>query len=98
MKLSERDTILRDLWCCYGWQEKMTIHIRKTGETLILKDGFPFLEQSIKTTDTSCAECGKPLPVRKTKFCSTKCNSRFHARIRKERLERQAEEALKKVS
>jgi len=36
-----RDDILRDLWLRRGCPEKMTIHVRKTGETITLINGLP---------------------------------------------------------
>ena len=39
-----RATRLNDLanqWCRHGCPEKMTIHVKSTGETIILRDGLP---------------------------------------------------------
>ena len=35
-----RDHILRDLWLKNGCPERMTIHVRKTGETILLINGL----------------------------------------------------------
>ena len=39
-----RATRLNDLanqWCRHGCPEKMTIHVKSTGETIVLRDGLP---------------------------------------------------------
>jgi hypothetical protein len=36
-----RDHILRNLWLKHGCPERMTIHVRKTGETIRLINGLP---------------------------------------------------------
>ena len=36
-----RDHILGDLWLKHGCPERMTIHVRKTGETIRLVNGLP---------------------------------------------------------
>ena len=36
-----RMTALANIWMKYGCPEKMTIHIRSTGETITLIDGLP---------------------------------------------------------
>ena len=41
-----RDDVFTNLWCKHGCPEKMTIHIRKTGETIVLING---LSQSHET-------------------------------------------------
>jgi hypothetical protein len=84
---------LADIWCRHGCLERMTIHVKKTGETITLINGIP-MEQNVKTTDIPCAECGRPLPVGKPKFCSPICNSRFQARVTKLRKQKLAEESL----
>jgi hypothetical protein len=36
-----RDHILRDLWLKHGCPERMTIHVRKTAEAIVLFNGLP---------------------------------------------------------
>ena len=35
-----RDHVLRDLWLKHGCPERMTIHVRKTAETIVLLNGL----------------------------------------------------------
>ena len=41
-----RDHILRDLWLKHGCPERMTIHVRKTGETIRLINGLPVTDNA----------------------------------------------------
>jgi hypothetical protein len=40
IRKESRDHILRDLWLKHGCPERMTIHVRKTGETIRLINGL----------------------------------------------------------
>jgi hypothetical protein len=40
------DHILRDLWLKHGCPERMTIHVRKTGETIRLINGLPVTDNA----------------------------------------------------
>jgi hypothetical protein len=44
--MKSRDHILRDLWLKHGCPERMTIHIRKTGETIRLINGLPVTDNA----------------------------------------------------
>ena len=44
-----RDHILRDLWLKHGCPERMTIHVRKTGETIRFINGLPFTDNAEKS-------------------------------------------------
>jgi len=98
MKAGEsRQRELTNLWMRHGCPEKMTIHVRKTVETIILINGLT-LEPESKTIDTPCAVCSRPLPEGRQKFCSTQCSERFKGETRRQRKIRQAEEALRILS
>jgi hypothetical protein len=89
-----RMTVLANLWMQHGCPEKMTIHVKKTGETITLIDGMP-LESEVKTTDMPCVECGRPLPVGNPKFCSVRCGRRHHHRLENQRKLERADERLR---
>jgi hypothetical protein len=43
-----RDNILRDLWLKHGCPERMTIHVRKTGDIIRLIHGLPVTDNAEK--------------------------------------------------
>jgi hypothetical protein len=46
IRKESRDHILRDLWLKHGCPERMTIHVRKTGETIRLINGLPVTDNA----------------------------------------------------
>jgi predicted nucleic acid-binding Zn ribbon protein len=90
---ASRDTILRDLWLKHGCPEKMTIHARKTGETIILVDGLP-LQLVTETTGERCVVCQRPLPKGRPRFCGAVCGRRFHDESERRRKIERADEAV----
>jgi len=44
--LSQRDVVLRDLWCKHGCPEKMTIRVQTTGEVITLINGLPVTDNA----------------------------------------------------
>ncbi len=76
-----RDHILRDLWLKHGCPEKMMIHVRKTGETIILLDGLPRAQNTGDghSPATSKPESGVRQPVTLTCIC-TACRREFSAK------------------
>ena len=89
-------TRLNDLanqWCRHGCPEKMTIHVKSTGETIVLINGLP-LEPTVKTTESRCSVCSRPLPQGREKYCSRTCSSRSAEETRRKRKEQRAEEAV----
>ncbi len=76
-----RDHILRDLWLKHGCPEKMMIHVRKTGETIILLDGLPRAQNTGDghSPATSKPESGVRQPVTLTRTCKA-CTNEFSAK------------------
>jgi len=79
-----RDHILRDLWLKHGCPERMTIHVRKTGETIRLINGLPVtLTQennplSIIGSKAKNRESIVRRPVTLTRVCKA-CRNEFSA-------------------
>ena len=79
-----RDHILRDLWLQHGCPERMTIHVRKTGETIRLINGLPVtLTQennplSIIGSKAKNRESIARQPVTLTRICKA-CRNEFSA-------------------
>ena len=92
-----RDAILRDLWLKHGCPEKMTIHVKKTRETVVLINGL-LLEPEVKLTDRQCDACGRFVPEGRKRFCSDKCSGRHKHRLEAERKARQAEDSVLALS
>jgi hypothetical protein len=79
-----RDHILRDLWLKHGCPERMTIHVRKTGETIRLINGLPVTltqENNPLTMSGSKAHNRESMvrqPVTLTRVCKA-CKNEFPA-------------------
>ena len=80
-----------------GCPEKMTIHIKDTGKTIILINGM-LLQDVTKTKDETCVECGRPLPVSRKRFCSNLCAGRNAEKASKQKKEALAEAAIEKFT
>ncbi len=44
-----RMSVLAGLWCKYGCPERMTIHVKRTGETITLLNGLPVTDNGKKS-------------------------------------------------
>lgn len=40
--------MFKNLWCKHGCPEKMTIHVKSTGETITLINGLPVRDEALK--------------------------------------------------
>ena len=79
-----RDHILRDLWLKHGCPERMTIHVRKTGETIQLINGLPVtdnveknpLSMNISKAQKRRLRVGQPVTDnRRCKICQSEFSS-----------------------
>ena len=84
IRKESRDHILRDLWLKHGCPERMTIHIRKTGETIRLINGLPVtdnaenspLSMHISKAQKRQLRVGQPVTDnRRCKICQSKFSS-----------------------
>jgi hypothetical protein len=93
MRTDDRMQTLGRIYMANGCPEKMTIHVKATGETIVLVNGMP-VNILDKVTDIPCAECGRMIPEGNTRFCSPLCSGRNKA---KNKRNRKAEKAHKAV-
>jgi hypothetical protein len=80
-----RNHILRDLWLEHGCPEKMTIHVRRTGETVKLLNGLAVITDNAKNNhllmrSSKAQKCdlGAGQPVTLTCVCKA-CIDEFPA-------------------
>ena len=84
IRKESRDHILRDLWLKHGCPERMTIHVRKTGETIRLLNGLPVTltqENNPLSMSGSRAQNRESIvrqPVTLTRICRA-CRNEFSA-------------------
>ena len=90
-------TVLANLWMQHGCPEKMTIHVKSTGETITLINGMP-LEPEVRLTDRLCPVCSRRIPEGRKKFCSDQCKGRSANEAYRLRKVEQAREALRILS
>ena len=91
IRKESRDHILRDLWLKHGCPERMTIHVRKTGETIRLINGLPV------TDNRRCKICQSEFSsTRKdAKYCTPRCRQKV---VRLKTAERRRQEADRMLS
>ena len=79
-----RYSIFRDLWCANGCPEIMRIHVKSTGETIVLENGSPVtLTRKNNALFMGISEAEKrelrlPMPVTLTRVCEN-CKNEFLA-------------------
>jgi predicted nucleic acid-binding Zn ribbon protein len=79
-----RERVLTDLWVSHGCPEKMTIHVKRTGETIIPINGLPVTLTAEKkpllmpTYKAQKRELRVPMPVTLTRTCEV-CKNEFPA-------------------
>jgi hypothetical protein len=79
-----RNMVFAKLWCEHGCPEKMTIHVKSTGETITLIDGLPVTDNAEKNPSLMrFCKAQKPnlmvrQPVTDNRVCEA-CKNGFHS-------------------
>ena len=83
--MNQRDLILANLWCKHGCPEKMTVHVRKSGETITLINGLPVTDNAgknpllIRAFKAQKRQTLPTLPVTDNCVCRS-CLKAFHSK------------------